>query len=482
MSTDKMQTIAGKINSAFSALELSETFEQVLVGDSMSSIAGKMQRNFAKITNDAGIKQVAEADSMSSIAQKLKDNFDLVEQIDPEPSIGDTFSFLHISDPHGTSKAYNQMISVLNGDSGCEFGLVSGDLKAYGRNAVGYSGKTNTGKPPILAVTGNHDAYDSWSSSDVQFRTSYKMAQWMYDYMGNEVVFGDTRLLDNKPISAYWYKDFALAGGNKLRLIGIDQYELVNAIMKASSGQFEPNTNNAYSYNQVFTSEQFDWLVARLKELSSTDHVLITLHQSPFTDNSYYSSIKPTEPYLENGALRQPSLLWCSELMEEYPFRGEGLTDYQSVICEVMKAYMTSGTFSETRSNGSVGGGYSTGAFSVAADFTNNEPAKFWGYVFGHLHEDLCTFIPSTSYPKQLLLGITCSDNGIGWTDHDDLLVDGRTYDYRINKITLMLNDGKVMVERIGQQTTKGGRTRQKIVFDIDNGTVLSTNDNTITQ
>lgn len=487
-----MQEIAGKIDTAFAALESGETFEQVLSSDSMSVIAGKAQRNFAKVTSDIGIKQISQTDSMSVIAQKLKDNFDLVEQgepIPPEP-IGNTFSFLHISDPHGGSTSVEQMVNMLkgtvSGGDDCQFGLISGDLKAYGRTPVSdnYTSanlSTGSGKPPVLVINGNHDSYDSWQNTNRLYRTSYKMTQWMYGIMGNNVVWGDTNLMDNAPISGYWYKDFTLSGGNKLRLIAIDQYELVEAIMEASGGTFSPDDNTALSYNQIYTTAQFTWFVERLKELSGNDHVLITLHQSPFNDNSYIPSIKPSEPYYTGNALKEPERLWCSETMKDDSFCEGSNTNYNSVICEVMKAYMNSGIYSVTKANGTVGSNYQTGSFTVNADFTGGTPAKFWGYVFGHLHCDVTAFASST-YPKQPLLGIT-SANEVSIKGGDDLIYgSGHDYAYRINKVSLMLDEDKIKVERIGQQKTNGGRIRKEIVFDVANGIIESVKETTITQ
>ena len=456
LNTDNMQTIAGKVNDAFSAADQTETFEQIGSGDSMSAISGKVKRNFAKLTDDENIADILVGDSMSVIAQKLKANFDIVDQQEPEPPTpaSNTFSFLHISDLHGSRGALTQMVNMLKGTNGytggedCSFGIVTGDFKAgsnysvdgdssYGNGSLGYRASdfaTGNNKPPILITNGNHDCYDSWNrgANDMVYRDTRKMTTWMHGVMGNLVNWGDIN-----EISSYWYKDFTLSGGNKLRLICIDQYEIVAAIMAANNGEYVPNGTATTYYNQIYTTAQFEWLEARLKELSSDDHFIITLHQSPFTDNDYASSIKPSNPYFVNGVLREPEKLWCSENMGDYPFCESSYQNYNSVICKVLKAYLESDTYTETLTNGQVGAGYNVGSFSVNVDFSSNTPAKFWGFVFGHLHQDLVVNAPS-SYPNQLLIGVTCSDYGVPNSSGDDLVRDnGRDFDYRINKVTI---------------------------------------------
>ncbi len=485
-----MQTIAGKVNNAFSAADQNETFEQIGSGDSMSSISGKVKRNFARLTDDVNIENILVGDSMSTIAQKLKDNFDIVDQQEPEPPTpaSNKFSFLHISDLHGSKTALTQMVNMLKGTSGysggedCSFGLVTGDFKAgsnysvdadspYG-GSLGYRAAdfaTGSNKPPVLITDGNHDCYDSWNrgADDMVYRDTRKMTAWMHGVMVDSLGDSLVNWGDSNNISSYWYKDFTLSGGNKLRLICIDQYEIVAAIKAANNGEYTPNGTATTYYNQIYTTAQFTWLVARLKELSGDDHFLITLHQSPFTDNSYASSIKPTEPYFVNGELREPDKLWCSELIGNNPFCEASYQNYNSVICKVVKAYLESSTYTETITNGQVGAGYNVGSFSVNADFTNpnNTPAKFWGYVFGHLHYDLTTPVPNSQFSGQLLMGITRGSYVYGTSENDDLV--NNAPNYRINKVTIDFEQESVTIERIGQQLTNGGRTRDRIVFDM---------------
>jgi len=457
LSTDSMQQVAGKVNNGFAALL--DSYQQVTDADSMQTVASKVATNFAAITDDAGIQGITEADSMQTIASKIASNFVIAESAEPDVPVveGSTFSFLHVSDTHGKTTAMTRMASMLNAaDNDCAFGILTGDIKGA-RIAPSFGAEAFcTDQNKRLALGGNHDCYDRWRYDDTISKDTSRMRSWMVGVLGQSVHWGsDTSL--------YWYKDFQTSDGHIVRVIGMDQYE-INAAAIAASGSYTPTLDTAIRYNQIYTTAQFDWLVARLKELDSDDHVILAMHQCPFSNNNYASAVTPTEPYDED-------LLFCSENMFEQPFTESGYVNYNSVICKVMRAYMNKSDYSETLANGTTGSSLNVGSFTITADFSNmaNNPATFWGYIFGHLHLDMCAFVPDPAFPNQPMLGVNCSDYNSGAQTGDDLITDdGRDYDYRVNKVTLDFDNRTVLVERIGQQVTVGGRTRDKILFNID--------------
>ncbi len=489
LQSENMQTIAGKVNNAFSAADQNETFEQIGSGDSMSSISGKVKRNFARLTDDVNIEDILVGDSMSTIAQKLKDNFDIVDQQEPEPPTpaSNTFSFLHISDTHAFHNAISAMKDLLQASGSKDaFGIITGDLH-WNRNSLSEIYPTDFSSWPsgkLLIVPGNHDTWDSWDNR-VTRSNSKLMTDWMYGLMGNTVHWGDIENGINVPLqSSYWYQDFDADGGRKVRIIGLDQYEL-NRIGGSEGIVY----NQSIAYYRAYTQAQFSWLIELLADTPSDYHIIIALHTPPLTDDPvvaveggndvrFTASIKPQPPYDEAPS----SLLFVNETFDQ-PFVSEYQNEHSagSHICEIVKAYLNKTRYQATYINRKVTGANDGDAASVNidADFRSMDhaPAKFWCYLYGHIHCDICCFLPATKmvngveeelYPGQLMLGITSSEHNVPQSTHCDLVeVTPATKSYRINRVTLNFTSGTVLVERIGEQVTNGGRTRDRIVFEV---------------
>ena len=474
-----MQQAAEKINAAFAELDSNETFEQIGSNDSMSSIAGKVKRNFAKITDSAEIQEIEQSDSMSEIANKLDANFAIAEQAEPQ---SEKFSFYHTSDPHGKREGVRLMKNRLkSSNDDCAFGIITGDLK-YGSSGIYYELEDLIEEIPngkLLLTNGNHDTYDKWAS-DSKYCDTMEMTDYMYQRLcsNNDIGWGEIDQVQNKPImSSYYYVDYDAVGNLKVRVIVIDQYEINAAVRAAGNLSYEGSSSQGGSYNKIYTTTQMEWLENVLKNTPSNYHIVMAMHTCPYT-SAYPFTVPSQEPYL-------PEQLFISESLSAGWFG----TDGNNIICNIVKAYLAKSTYSATFNNGSLGGSLpSTGSFTVDVDFTSvEEPAKFWCYLFGHLHCDVCFFAPSETFPNQLLLGMNCSDYNVSNQGGDDLYhawnssLDSDGYKEvagnsaqqgRVNKVTLDFTNNTVLIERIGQQKTIGGRIRDKIMFNLETGAV----------
>lgn len=497
--SDSMASAARKINAAFAALHSPIALEEIGENDTMSAIAGKVARNFAKVTTRT-MQTIGENDTMQTIASKMLNNFNIVEYEWEERSR--SISFLHASDPHGWDTFADDMMDRIDG--GNDFAIITGDLKPY-NTTVGlesyYNPSDDSGSlkdlkdsGKLFVCTGNHDSNDSWASGQT-VHTNHRMKEWMYSLMGNNVVWGDRADASvNEPhYSAYFYKDFQ-AGRNMLRLIVLDQYEY-----DAVAGNTDGLANNpVLAYAPTYTSAQLVWLINLLKATPASYHVIIALHQCPFTDNAYADSVRP-QPDTEGGTsyVNAPiDLLYVSEKLKSSPYNDQATemsaalqAAWGNPIADIVKAWLESAHLERTFKNVRV----NQADIIIDADFTGLTPAKFCGYMLGHMHCDIGTWLPSAYdenytqtyesdgvtyqrklYQKQLSIAVTRAVKTGGvygdLSSQDDL--GGTNGEYRMNKVTIVFATDnsvpQVIVERIGTKLTDGGRNRDKIRFWIN--------------
>jgi len=482
---DSMRVAATKITGGFT--ELGVTAPSITEQDSMSEIARKVNAAFDAIVDSP--QHITEQDSMQVIANKIDGNFAAAD-VQPTPTVS-TFSFLHASDPHGQSFAL--LKTTLDSDSDCEFAMVTGDLKAYGSSAVGYNASTlnnpSNYNGKLMACAGNHDAWDSWDNNTTN-RDNRWMSKWLYTLMGNSVTWGDTlgEGFDGAPISSYYYKDFNTNGDHPVRLITIDQFEVYKKL------GVNGNTYTAsYRSVVVMTNKQMQWFIQLLKDTPANYTIIIALHETPFYNNSGY--IESLDP-LESGITEQQQVerlfmtegkytnnvrekLYAQTFCEEYDNRyhkTSGNVETCGLIVNIMKAYLSKSSWVATYNDSSFPADGST--LSVNADFTNmgHEPAAFACYIYGHIHADGHTWVRRSDAAKQLMLSICRANKNVNYSSYDDVVA--TSPDNRINKVTIEFAHGNVPmcvhVERIGQQQTIGGRTRDELYFYFDDDQTIS--------
>lgn len=358
----------------------------------------------------------------------------------------------------------------IDGYANCKFGVITGDLKATGASSMSYTSGTFAGDAAgkLLLVAGNHDCYDSWDGNQSN-KVSRHMTDWMYDVMGDDVNWGDTNGTDNEPLlSSYWYKDFNVDSDYPVRVISLDQYE----IDKAYGTDRYKDFTNGFWYNPVYSAAQMNWLINLLLNTTSNYNIIVLCHQSPYTDNEYFTqSLKVTS---ENDSYNNVpySKLFISEKCGNAPFTESGYYNYNNFLLKIIRAYLNSSTYSENLLIGKMTPGTEDLRITINADFTNTTPARFWGWYYGHLHLDLVCWAPYEQFkegetkelfPNQLMVGVTCVNKRTG--GNCDLVKD---IVYRINKYTLDFEKGELLIERIGQQLTTGGRTRDRLLFNME--------------
>ena len=428
--TDNAQKVSHDINA-----NLAEIGSQLTV--SHESDAGSICR----VLNDALGSELSTDMTAVGFCSDLNTLFE-------QAKVKNTFKFLHFSDTHGYPSAPQKAYQLIMADSDYQFAITTGDTGSYTYDFGSYE-QLNllAGANKLLMIAGNHDAYDSVFVKP-QSASQAACTAKIHSFIGGNVVWGDAE--NNIPVTAsYWHKDFVVAGGKKLRVLGIDQYE------RDSFPYFS-------NYGLVYTTKQLEWLVARLKELSSDDFVIVAIHEPQINRSAAaVASLKPTAPY-------DNSLLFVTEYLNSY----DVWNTRAECIPGIIHAYMTRGRYANSYSIGGV-------TASIDADFTDIVPATFLCYLSGHSHCDMTQYIAESDYSQQLNLGITAADTYVTHSGDDDLGGSGSPASpvneerYRINEVELDFERETIKVTRIGARNTAGGRVRDTIAFPFKKGGIL---------
>lgn len=399
-----------------------------------------------------------------------------------------TYKFLHLSDSHGFAAGLEQAKAVLDGDDTIDALLFTGDYTGHAiyNNAAIYAGLTYNGTVmtsttrqtaittsevnaafnsiksahvgKLLMLAGNHDAYDNANGYGYQQTATNAIKGWMTD---GAVTWGDT---GGK--ASYWVKDITLSATSKLRIIALDQYE--NSYL---------GKRGTFSYWPLYTQAQMDWLVARLKELTANDYLLMAVHEPVYQDDSVIADL--LSDVTTNG-----KKLFLSERFSKFNYKGA--TASMNLIPRIMRSYLDGVSSVETYENldkGSAGTSTNT-TISVNASFAGNSPARFIGYFGGHRHCDIAIPLPAP-YADQRMVHIAAADWVVASSSDNDLLAQAQenyqssynasdrnvkvsgNADYCINEVTLDFAQGTMRIDRIGASNTRGGRVRNTITFNI---------------
>lgn len=444
--TDYASQVVTKVNANFGS--------EVITGDdSAADVVAALNTAFA---GTSGAVTLTENDSATDFVEDVNMNFSLYV-----PS-GDVVKFLHISDPHGSATATTKAKELLSDNS---FVFVTGDVTSYGGSNGISSGLTTDFTAigdKLLMLAGNHDTYDNkfGTSSVSQQATTNFIKGWL----GNRVTWGD-----QTGVASYWYKDIQISETSKLRIISLDQYELDNV---RNPGQ--------WTYYTMYSQAQINWFIARLKELTANDYIIVATHEPPVQSRSVPSG-ESTDTYPDDYAvgLRPSSNADTAKLFVSEGLRAFGNRRTEpniNLLPRIMYAYMHKQTLAMTYNN--YGGG-STPDITINESFTSN-PATFLFWLGGHRHCDIGTYLPNESgasdggdWSDQLMLYVTCGDKSINYQYDDDLGGTGsavtptptNAYTYRLNEVELDFENETIKVTRIGACNTAGGRVRNTITF-----------------
>ena len=321
-------------------------------------------------------------------------------------------------------------------DDSIKFTILTGDFSSGSSNS-GSNGYNNVNTPlrnlgdKLLMINGNHDVWDAFLQSQ-QNATAYIKEK----VTNKDVIWGDSN-----NIASYWYRDFIISNNSKLRIIGIDQYEY---------GSLQGS-----KYDTLYTQTQVDWIVLRLLELSSTDYLIIAMHEPPVnasTTNYQYNQ----EGMMDNNIVekRRANKFCSSRLWVWDTSLSNGI-----LLPTIIKAYENKESLSTTIQQLNSNTQTNVSSLSLTYDFSViTQPAKFLCYIGGHLHGEYAEYHPIQEFSDQLLLFVDNSNPSTLGNSSDigqrssNTANGSRQTGKLINKIELNFENQTINITRIGEQ------------------------------
>lgn len=321
----------------------------------------------------------------------------------PEP-----FMFLHYSDSHGVYQSASKAAGMVGDptredyDADLAFAINTGD-------GTSNTQMTNANNGKHYVIFGNHDA------SDVYSKNYANMVAAIRNWLPNPSV--DTDFHFGGENKAYWYKDFILSNGRKLRLFGTCEYEYFDG-------------DGSYLYTSVVSQSQVDWLIAKLDELGEDDYFIVATH-------------KPSVPSDSLGIKNRRNMnKFCSSNLWTWD-TGGGAQVIFSKIVDAYKNKRKIENYTNTAYNSVV---------TINKDWTNASPATFLCFLCGHVHGDYHGSTPDLS--NLLMFDIDTCRASAGADDESDIPTSVRTANGNIliNKVTVDFEHKRIRVDRIGSQ------------------------------
>ena len=269
------------------------------------------------------------------------------------------FTVLLGSDIHRDVANYNRMIDYAKRCNILDAVLVPGDFNASHFNEAGfeetYVARYQDLDIPTLLVMGNHDVGDGITKEIYKSVTPNTVdgctSRFITPYMAyNDCVQGS---------GGYYYRDF---DNYNIRVIALNEYELPRID--------NPNNSSKYLYNywnRYISQTQVDWLVSALNSVPTGYGVIVLMHQmvdqiTEYTDNKF----------------NNPNYVITN---------GDHMTAQGPIIQDIIDAYMTRSTLSETYANTLSAPSTDIPDVTVSADFSNSN-GEFICYICGHTHAD----------------------------------------------------------------------------------------------
>ena len=329
----------------------------------------------------------------------------------PVESIDSIFRFIHISDTHRstvTIDAVNEFCKQHPSD----FVALTGDvvpntniIKSISNSSCDY-----------LIIPGNHDADENDGLGQYRFRTEF------LDIINHSVLYPERKV-------NYWYKDFEKLG-KKLRVIGLDQFEL-------------NSFSNPLGIRALMTQTQISWFLTVLEDSSNVDGLVILIHMG------FGNSAKgQRDTSVHNSFISELANLYNNS----YDFYGP---DDPYMIPEIINAYVTGENFEKIYNKGSR---YEK---KVSTHFENPHN-NFIGFFGGHLHWDEVEYL--SGFPSQLQSLVAFCGSGAGSKLNDLLKSD---YSYNFNVVDIDLFSNVLMITRRGACRTISGNSRNFIKFPL---------------
>lgn len=344
------------------------------------------------------------------------DNYVLSELLSQQGEIDScSFSFLHISDTHGSAYTLKYFVKLLESSS-YRFGLITGDILMTDlmQNFIDSSSK------PIFLLPGNHDIFDFHDQNgQMAFRqTILNQSKWK-----SQMHFGDET-------GNYYYVDIA-DGEDMYRLICIDQYEVNNVA-------------GLPQYSVVISQNQVNWFISILEEVSWYKGIIVAMH-------SGYGNSRKGSRNFENI---NNFITITGGSPDSYEFYGDS---DPCMIPDIVEAYISGTNFSRTYASGKEGV-----AINVKTKF-NSSHNNFIGYFGGHTHWDC---VERLNYHPSQLQFLISSANYLYPSKYDDMYRESQGINaITINGYIVESDERTITGIRLGARKIVNGTIRNKISF-----------------
>ena len=342
------------------------------------------------------------------------DNYVLSELLSQQGEIDScSFSFLHISDTHGSAYTLKYFVKLLESSS-YRFGLITGDILMTDAMQSIIDSSTK----PIFLLPGNHDVFD-WHDQNGQMafrQTILNQSKWK-----SQMHFGDET-------GNYYYVDIA-DGEDMYRLICIDQYEVNNVA-------------GLPQYSVVISQNQVNWFISILEEVSWYEGIIVAMH------SGYGNSRKGSRNFDNINNF----ITITGGSPDSYEFYGDS---DPCMIPDIVEAYISGTNFSRTDASGKEGV-----VINVKTKF-NSSHNNFIGYFGGHTHWDC---VERLNYHPNQLQFLISSANYLYPSKYDDVYRESQG----INAITINSNivepkTRKITTIRLGTRKIVNGTVRDRI-------------------
>lgn len=344
----------------------------------------------------------------NSVLAELREQQEVIES--------SAFSFLHISDTHGSSYTLKYFVKLLE-SSNHQFGLLTGDILMTDamQRIIDSSSK------PIFLLPGNHDVYD-WHDRDGQIgfrQTILDQSKWKF-----QMQFGDE-------IGNYYYVDIT-DGEGTYRLICLDQYEI---------NKF----GNFGQYFVVMSQKQVDWFISILDEASKFKGIIIAMHSGFGNSRIGYRNLNIKNNFISITGGNPDS----------YEYYGDS---NPCMIPDIVEAYISGKNIMQNYESGKQGV-----LLQVKTNYSSSHN-NFIGYYGGHTHWDCIECL--NNYPNQLQFLIS-SANYLYPSKYDDLYRESQGINaITINSYSIEPETRKITTIRLGARKIINGGIRDRIIFN----------------
>ena len=334
------------------------------------------------------------------------------------------FAMLATTDIHTSSRQLQSAVDYLNYYEPIDCGICLGDIQACNyaeSDGHWYSNIILKSKKEFYTVLGNHDV---GNSADIKISATSQMA---FD----KLIYPLKDKIGIKNLSTPYY--LKLFDKYKVALIVLNNYE---AEVMGTDGNFA--VHRGY---ECYTQAQIDWLIASLKSIPKTYHLIIAMHSFFYNHETIECSWSQQEA--------------CFSINSEIPYGQDDL------LTDIVDAWIN-GT--ALRKNYQPKDEKLFPTLRVACDFANRGKGNFACYLVGHEHKDIIA--RSKKYPNQKIvcLGATANDNWQNYCSDLPRAIDSKAEDL-LTVLSIEPDKRQIRLVRVGSNITIDMTERTYIVI-----------------